>query len=1315
MIRDFQALRIKLASPEDVLSWSYGEVTKAETINYRTFRPEVDGLMDEKIFGPTKDFECFCGKYKKIRYKGIVCDRCGVEVTHKRVRRERMGHIRLVTPVTHVWFAHGVPNRLALVLDVPQKKLETVIYYARYLVTEIDESKREEALKQLETVKADEATYLGTELNEKIAELDTKFADEEKIVRKEHKDEKKLGIQLERSEATKRKEAAHIKSAFNQKTENLDEKFEKIEELAKDLTVGSTLSEEEFRNLTDYGVDFFVADMGAPAIKNLLSQLDLEVVIKGLEHEVATTKSAGRKVRAIQRLRVLKGMWRAGVKPEWIVMEALPVLPPDLRPIIQLPGGRFATADLNDLYRRTINRNNRLKRLIELGAPQVILRNERRMLQEAVDALLDNSHRPGSPTLNGRGLPYKSLADQLRGKQGRFRQNLLGKRVDYSGRAVIVPGPELNFYQCGLPKTIALELFRPFVMREMIATGLAANPARAKQLFEEKVPEVWDILEQVSKNRPVLLNRAPTLHKQSIVGFYPILIEGNSIQLHPMMCKGFNADFDGDQMAVHLPLSQQAVEEVKERMMAPANMLSSASGEPMINTEKDMAVGVYFLTNMQGEPSEAKRAFGSFDEAMSRYQLGDITLYEPIKLIAKGGQLITTTIGRAIFNNALPVGYEFINENLSVKRVQKISADVTNKYGRVAAVEMLDQIKTLGFRYVTQNGYSIGVSEFQFNAEQLVADYLAQFQATEVELMEKFYEGYMTSDELRTKLNEAWMKIADAISAETWKRAKEVKNSNLVHLDNSGATPVATWVKNISGVKGYVTDINGKQVSLPLMGNYRKGLNNFEYFASAKNTRKSYADVALRTADSGYLTRRLVDVAQNLVVQLEDCGTEEFITMKRADARTANFADRIKGRVLAKDLVHPKTGEVILKRNDHISVDQSRQIADIEEVVELALRSPLICAHPHGVCVKCYGIDLGTNETVQIGQAVGVIAAQSIGEPTTQLTLKNKSDARARGDITQGFPRVEELFELRTPKAKAAIADIEGNIQIIENEADVTLRISSVKKLRRSFNVTDQDQVLVKRLQTVKKGELLLTQADGTEIKAEHEGKIETAEGKLYLLIEKEVESEILIGNIRDVLIKNGEFVSVGQQLTYGSIDPKELADYTDVPTAQRYLINELQAVYAAYGIAIDDVHLETIVQQMGRYGVITDGGESIEMLASDYADILDIEIENAKLASEGKRAVQFERTILGLTGASLKTESFLSAASFEQQVRVLTDAALIGKVDHLRGLKENVIIGRPVPIGNVLIQRLSGESVQNIDLSLGDGRGMPEYVQENQ
>jgi DNA-directed RNA polymerase subunit beta' len=1312
MIKDFQALRIKLASPEDVLSWSYGEVTKAETINYRTFRPEPDGLMDERVFGPTKDFECFCGKYKKIRYKGIVCDRCGVEVTHKRVRRERMGHIRLVTPVTHVWFAHGVPNRLSLILEIPQKKLETVIYYARYLVTEVDEAQKESAASRLVEIKQEEIDFLEKELEEKLAEVDAKFADDEKGLRKEHKDEKKLGVQLERSQASQRKEVAHIKSAYNQKRDNLEEKFNSLESLVEDINVGYTLSEEEYRNLTDYGLDFFTADMGAPAIKNLLLKLDLETEIKKLEEEIETTKSATRKSRAIQRKRLLRGMVRAGVRPDWIVLEVLPVLPPDLRPIIQLPGGRFATSDLNDLYRRAINRNNRLKRLIELGAPQVILRNERRMLQESVDALMDNSHRPGSPTTNARGLPYKSLSDQLRGKQGRFRQNLLGKRVDYSGRAVIVPGPELNFYQCGLPKTVALELFRPFVMRELIARGLATNPAKAKLLFEEKVAEVWDILEEVSKNRPVLLNRAPSLHKQSIVGFYPILIEGNSIQLHPMMCRGYNADFDGDQMAVHLPLSQQAVEEVKERMLAHSNMLSMASGDPIVNTEKDMALGVYFLTLMQGEPSEATNAYATLDEAKTQYSLNSISLYQPIKLRNKHNEIVTTTVGRAIFNEALPADYKYINETLNLKGVQKISADIFNKYGRVIAIEVLDKIKALGFKYVTRNGFSISVSEFQFNADEMVADHLENFRKKEDELVGFYYEGFMTAEELSRKRQEEWMKAADAINAEAWQKATLIQNSNLVHLNASGATPVASWVKNISGVRGYVTDVTGAVVPLPLMGNYRRGLNNFEYFVAAKNTRKAYADVALRTADSGYLTRRLVDIAQNVVIQDEDCGTDVGIDLLRNDHRNLGFEQRLHGRYLAQDLADAQTGEIIAKRNDLVDVDLAKQIAANTAIEKVKVRSPLTCKCSHGLCVKCYGIDLGTGEPVKVGEAVGVIAAQSLGEPTTQLTLKNKSDARARGDVTQGLPRVEELFELRTPKAKALIADIDGTVKIIENEDSVTVRLSTVRKLRRSFNIGENDQVMVKRLQTVKQGEVLIQQADGTEIKAEHEGKIEIAENKLYLLIEKEVESEMTTNSIRDLLVKNGDFVEVGTQLTYGSIDPKELADYTDVSRAQKYIIDEVQAVYAVYGIPVDDVHLEVITTQMGRFAQITDGGDSIEYLPSEYADVLDIDSENKRLAAEGKRAVQYERTILGLTSGALRTESFLSAASFEQQVRVLTDAALIGKIDYLRGLKENVIIGRPVPIGNVLLKRQQGDLAQNIEFSLGNGSAMTEYNQ---
>jgi DNA-directed RNA polymerase subunit beta' len=1309
MIKDFQALRIKLASPEEMLAWSHGEVTKAETINYRTFRAEVDGLMDERTFGPSKDFECFCGKYKKIRYKGIVCDRCGVEVTTKRVRRERMGHIRLVSPVTHVWFSHGVPNKLALLLDIPQKKLETVIYYARYVVTSVDDEGKKTALESLKELKAEEVAQLEAELEAKLGELSSGFAKKGDEMRKEQKDKDKQGVQLERIAASERKEVAHIKSAFNQKRENLDQRFADMEELIGDIVVGSTLSEEQQMELNNYAFFFYEADMGAPAVRRLLQNLDVEAEIKELEEQIKTTRSELKRSRAIQRKKLLSGMFGAGVKPEWIVLDILPVLPPDLRPIIQLPGGRFATSELNDLYRRVINRNNRLKRLIDLGAPQVILRNERRMLQESVDALLDNNHRPGSPTTNARGLPYRSLSDMLRGKQGRFRQNLLGKRVDYSGRAVIVPGPELRYDQCGLPKTIALELFKPFIVRELIARGIVTNPARAKNVYEEKRPEVWDILEDVSKNRPVLLNRAPTLHKQGIVAFYPILIEGNAIQLHPLMCKGFNADFDGDQMAVHLPLSKQAVEETQARMFAPSNMLSMANGQPIMNTEKDMATGIYFLTLMQGEATDAKYAMSDSNEVISKYNLGEITLYEPIKLLLNG-ELITTTAGRVIFNQVIPEGYPFVNKNLNKKLVQKITAEIFNKFGRDVAIKVLDGIKDLGFRFAKQSGFSIAMEDFNFGADDMVAGRLKEFTDREEVLMGDYQEGLITKDELARLEQKQWMETTDTIGDETWKLAQSQPN-NLTHLNDSGATPVASWVKYITGVKGYVTDPEGNVVGLPLMNNYKNGLNNFEYFVSARGTRKSFADVALRTADSGYLTRRLVDVAQDVVTVIDDCGSTEGIFIFRADKRNQTFGDRVHGRYLAENLVNPATGEIIAKTNEQVDLNIAKQIDTNELIEKVKVRSPITCLTAHGLCTKCYGNDFGTGRPVEIGEAVGIIAAQAIGEPTTQLTLKNKSDARAGGDVTQGLPRVEELFEVRTPKAKAAVADIAGTIKIVEGENEVIIRISAMKKLRKTYEIETGDRVMAKRAKKVRAGEIIMIKKDNTEIKAEYEGKIEATDDKLYLLVDKEIESEKMVDSLTDILVKDGDEVAVGQQLSYGSIDPKELAAYVGVASAQKYVIEGVQAVYGIYGVELDDIHLEVIASQMGRFAQVVDAGDS-EIQPSEFVDVLDLRSENEELVKAGKRQIRFEQVMLGLTNAALRTESFLSAASFEQQVRVLTDAALIGKVDNLRGLKENVIIGRPVPVGNVLLKRLAGQE-HNTDFSLGGGTPMPQEFRD--
>ena len=750
VLSDVKSLNISIASPQDILNWSYGEVTKAETINYRTFRSEPDGLMDERIFGPTKNYECYCGKYKKVRYKGIVCDKCGVEVTHKRVRRERMGHIKLVSPVTHVWYAHGIPNKLALMLDIPQKDLETVIYYTRYIVIDVDDAGKESAIERAKQLRVEETAQLAQDLDERVKEIAKEYKGKVKELKKKTKDKKKLEMQSDRLAAEEKKEIARIKAAFKKREDALQTKFDDLDKLVESIVGGSTITEEQNLMLTEYELEFFKAGMGAPAVKQLLESLDLQAEINQIFENQTKTRSQTKLAKYTQRLKILQGMQRSSVDPTWIILDVLPVLPPDLRPIIQLPGGRFATSDLNDLYRRVINRNNRLKRLINLGAPEIILRNERRMLQESVDALLDNSHRPGAPTPNSRGQAYKSLSDMLRGKQGRFRQNLLGKRVDYSARSVIVGGPELRMDQCGIPKVIALELFKPFIIHQLIERGYAANPAKARHLYDAKIPEIWDILEDVSKNRPVLLNRAPTLHKQGILAFYPVLIEGNAIRLHPMVCKGFNADFDGDQMAVHLPLSSAAIEEVKDRMFPHKNMIAMADGKPIINTEKDMALGIYYLTLMEGDPDQAAKVFADEDEALGKFYLDEVSLYEPIKVLI-GDEVVITTVGRILFNRALPDGmFDFVNEALSKKQIQALTSRIFAEKGSEAAVDTLDNIKDLGFGYATISGFSVAMEDFEFGSDEMVDRELSEFDKKESELVRLYYEGMISEEEFNS-------------------------------------------------------------------------------------------------------------------------------------------------------------------------------------------------------------------------------------------------------------------------------------------------------------------------------------------------------------------------------------------------------------------------------------------------------------------------------------------------------------------------------------------------------------------------------------
>lgn len=1290
MLKDFNAVKISIASPQDILNWSFGEVSKAETINYRTFKPEPGGLMAEEIFGPVKDFECYCGKYKKVRYKGIVCDRCGVEVTHKRVRRERMGHIKLAAPVAHVWFSNGIPNRLSLILDIPQKKLETVVYYARYVVTNVDEAKQKEALESLSELKKAEEAETEKELKEKIEETQKAFGDQANEVKKGEKDKKKVGLQIERIANNEKSQLAKLKSAFKQKQDNVDKKYSELKSLIENITNGSTLSEEEHQLLEENNLFFFEAGMGAEAIKSLLEKLNLETEIALLEEVLRSSKSQLKKSRVIQRLRVLKGLLKSGVNPSWVILDVLPVIPPDLRPIIQLPGGRFATYDLNDLYRRVINRNNRLKRLISLGAPEIILRNEKRMLQEAVDSLLDNSHKPGAPALNTRQMPYKSLSDMLRGKQGRFRQNLLGKRVDYSGRAVIISGPELEFHQCGLPKNIALELFKPFIIRELIVRGSAANPTRAKAIYESAADEVWDILEQVSKDRPVLLNRAPTLHKQSILAFFPILIEGNAIRLHPMTCEGFNADFDGDQMAVHLPLSDKAVEEVKNRMFAKDNLLSPRDGMPIVNVAKDMAMGIYFLTLMKGEESTARRAYGSDDLAISAYHLGDISFFEPIKVLRDGG-VLTTTAGRIIFNRVLPAEMEYINKAMSKSDIAQLSSRIFREFGKEQTVKTLDGIKDLGFKYASRLGFSVSMDEFKFGTDELLTSGLKEYELKEDQLMDDFSEGMITEKELEWLKQKEWEKRSEEIKDSIWKVAlTQPKTENLLDLDKSGATPVSAWVKQISGVRGYVSDMYGNRVNLPLTNNYATGLDNFQYFVAAKAVRKSMTDVALRTSDSGYLTRRLVDVAQDIITNLEDCGTHDGIVVDRNEQRQQKYGDRLKGRFVSEDLIDPKTKKVIVAQDEPITIELAKQIEANEEITQVKVRSALTCKVSHGICRKCYGFDNATGKLMEIGEAAGIIAAQALGQPTTQLTLKSKSDARAaKSDVTQGLPRVEELFEARTPKALALITEISGKVSIIDDKKKIKIRIAALKKTNKKYELSEGDTVVIKDGGKVKVGDTLIVKSNKDEIKSELAGKVEITAKEVIINANKEVEVEKFVNAMSDLMVKDGDNVEMGDQLTFGSVDPKELAIYKGIGAAQKYIIKEIQYVYGIQGLEVDDRHLEIIIRQMSRYGLVTDSGDSELFLPGDYADALDIDSDNVVLVKDAKRPTKYERILLGITNSSIRTESFLSAASFEQQVRVLTDASLIGKVDHLRGLKENVIIGRPVPLGEQLKMKL--------------------------
>ncbi len=1225
-ILDFKALKISLASPKDILAWSYGEVTKPETINYRTLRPEKDGLFDERIFGPTKDWECYCGKYKRIRYRGIVCDKCGVEVTLSRVRRERMGHIVLATPVAHVWFFKGSSSPLSLLLDMSQKSLESVIYYASYLVINIDEEKKLQAMDSfsdyIEKKKQQLKTDLGVE--EKKINEETSEKKKDSLSAKPKSEQKELIVQ--ELDLAKRQKLTALSERLDQESKKLDEIYEALLRLLRGLKVGAVLSEDEYFKILEYDIPvFFTIRTGAEGLLELLEKIDITGLIAILRKE--TEKAKGQKyLKLIKRLRLIESIRKAEILPTFMLLSVLPVIPPDLRPMVQLSGGRFATSDLNDLYRRVINRNNRLKHLMSLGAPQIILKNERRMLQEAVDSLIDIAQRSSQVTSS----PLRSLSDMLRGKQGRFRQNLLGKRVDYSGRSVIVVGPQLTLSQCGLPKEMALEMFKPFVLREVIIRGFAPNIKSAKRFIEKRPPEVFDILEEITKNHPVLLNRAPTLHKLGIQAFYPILIEGSAIALHPCVCAGYNADFDGDQMAVHIPLSQKAQEEAITLMMPKHNLLKPADGGAITLPNKEMAVGVYYLTSID----EATRkedlpdgqsglpTFKDTQDALLAHNIKAIKLREPI-LVRIEDKSEETTVGRILLNEALPESFGFINKSINASGIKAIVTEAITKKTPDEVEHLIDAIKKLGFYGATVSGISVSV----FDNEMIKGrkDFIQETDKKVAQIEEDYQKGLITDEERKRLENDMWLDTTDKIADLTWNNLKSTNVIKLI-IDSEGARAGKEQLKQLSAMKGLILDPLGKIVELPIKSNFREGLSIFEYVASARGSRKGLTDSALKTANAGYLTRRLVDASHDVIIREQDCGTKEGITINADEKdRVTPFLQRILGRVLVGNVLSRKTKKVIGKEGDEITVSLAKKIAD-EEVLEVVVRSAVTCELEYGICSKCYGWDFSTRKTVESGVPVGVIAAQSIGEPGTQLTMRVRHfGGVVMSDVTQGLPRVEELFEMRTPKALSPISEFMGKVKIETTDEGYLITIKSTK---------------VKPVQ----------------------------------------EQEFFVPLTATLSVKDGDEILPGVQLAQGYVDPKEILKIKGLTDAQRYVILEAQKVYESQGIAINDKHFEVVLRKMSDKVVVETVGET-SLIPGAFITKTKFQDINSEILSQGGEPATARQTILGITKSALYSDSWLSASSFQETTKVLTEAALEGRIDNLIGLKENVIIGRLIPV----------------------------------
>ena len=1215
---DFAGLKITTASPEEIKSWSHGEITKPETINYRTLKPEKDGLFCERIFGPTKDWECYCGKYKRIRYRGIVCDKCGVEVTLSRVRRERMGHLALAAPVAHVWYFKGAPSKLSLLLDISPKKLSSVIYFSRFLVLSVDPEKREAKITQLEE-----------ESEKKKEEIKTRFDKQAITLKKEGaraikaaKGKKKEAAQAVKEEEAKLKVKQQIAALREQMLSEQDvtgEIYATVIELMGKLEESSLLTEDEYLKLADYAaVDWLEVGMGAEAVLEAIKKVNLEDLAPKLRTTIKEGSEA-KKLQATKRLQVVMGLLKAGIKPEWMVLRVLPVIPPDLRPMVQLSGGRFATSDLNDLYRRVINRNNRLKHLLELGAPDIILRNEKRMLQEAVDGLID---APQSTTQRRHHTnQLKSLSEMLKGKQGRFRQNLLGKRVDYSGRSVIVVGPELSLNQCGLPKEMALEMFKPFVLHELIERGLAPNVKSAKNYLEHRPPEVFDILEEITKNHPVLLNRAPTLHKLGIQAFMPVLIEGSAIRVHPAVCDGFNADFDGDQMAVHVPLTLKARKEAIKYMLPQENLLKPSSGEPItIPAKKEIAIGVYFLTAPQEGAQPSETIYASANEVILAYRIGYINMRRPVKLM-KNGQIVITTPGRLLLNEVIPEEFGFINETLTSKVIKKLFGRAIRELAIERVVRLIDDIKSLGFEAGTLSGLSFAVPDNEIYGKK--QEVIEEGNAKVAQIEQNFALGLITNAERRRLSNEVWMETTDRIADLTWDSFRP--NNPIRQIIETGMGRITRdTIKQLSAMRGLVLDPLGNIVELPIKSNYREGLSIFEYVNSIRGSRKGLIDTALKTADAGYLTRRLVDCTHDVIIRQEDCDAKEGLTVAAVEGNEEDFANKILGRFTLKRVVHPKTRKVLVAEGGII--DEETQAAIMKAgVKEVQLRTPLACKARVGLCLKCYGWNFANRKIAKLGDPAGILAAQSIGEPGTQLTMRTKHKSGAVGsDVTQGLPRVTELFEIRNPKNLATLSEVAGKVRILETDT--------------GYRIT-------------------VTPTTGN----------------------KDSRTEYLVPLTATLSVADGDLIPAGHPLSQGGLDVRQVLKIKGLAAAQEYLIREIQAVYQSQGIPINDKHFEIIVRKMSDKVRVETSGDTT-LLPGEVVSRGHFERTNEGVLVEGGEPATAAVVILGITQAALFTESWLSAASFQDTTKVLTTAATEGKVDPLLGLKENVIIGRLIP-----------------------------------